>query len=103
MAILPPGVKLTDELAVWHYAGLDLPDYLGDLNAMNAAEATLRTCAEKQAFVEHLHSLVPESSLFTAGDNRSDLYFEVFGLTHASVEQRANAFLHAKRLWVDTP
>lgn len=84
VAILPPNVSIKDEGAVWKYAGLDLPDYLNDLNAMHEAEKVL-TPSQKNDYMRIL--------FYKFGDT--------FTAIHTTAAQRAEAFLRTLGPWKD--
>lgn len=62
-----------------------LPDYLGDLNAMHAAECTLAG-NELEDYFDMLARLVPQS-------------LGMFGIAHANAAIRAEAFLRIKGIY----
>jgi hypothetical protein len=54
VAILPPGVSVSDEGAVWKYAGTGIPDFVNDLNACSEMEKRLATDGQIEAYLDNL-------------------------------------------------
>lgn len=90
VAILPPGVSFKDEGAVWTYAGLGLPDYLNDLNAMFEAEKVL-TPSQWPEYAKHIRAIALREA-----EDGTDIYGRYI---HAAAAQRAEAFLRTIGKW----
>jgi hypothetical protein len=87
IAILPPGVSIKDEGAVWKYCSIDLPDYLNSLDAMHEAEKVMND-EQMELYWLELNKLL---DVWTRG--RRTWVFE----SPASI--RAQAFLRTLGLW----
>ena len=79
--------------------GQTRPDYLGDLNAMHAAEKVL-TYEQKEQFVFWMNHIHPSADIHHS-DTQKDFRREVFSLVHSPASQRAEAFLRVMGLWED--
>jgi hypothetical protein len=82
--------------AIAKFCGVDfsyaLPNYLGDLNAMHAAEEKLTDEQQRNYFCFALHDAVNGSEYFDGHK----------WYAHASAAQRAEAFLRTLSLWKDS-
>lgn len=96
----PKGRKNDTEWARKSVIGL--PDFLHDLNAMNDAEETLdaNECAEYARQLSKHHPTYCVSVL-EKGAELEDIAYQTWSIIHATAEQRAEAFLRAKGIWVD--
>lgn len=92
VAILPPGAAITDEGAVWKYAGNDLPDYLNSLDAMASAEKILND-EQWEIYADYL--------LWSDNQDGHSNYTSCRVGCEATAAQRAEAFLKTLGLWVE--
>jgi hypothetical protein len=76
------------------YGQTDVPDYLGDLNAMHEAEKVLNA-AQRITYADQL------CILWTGRDDRAVPIW--FWITEATAAQRAEAFIRTLNLWTTTP
>ena len=83
------------------YGQTDVPDYLGDLNAMHEAEKVL-SGEQKEQFIFWLNHLHPSADIHYA-EKKRELRLDVFDLVHTTASQRSEAFLHTLNLWQPTP
>lgn len=89
VAILPPGVSIDEDGSVWKYAGIDLPDYFGSLDAMHEAEKALPNI-KLEEYYRRLLGIVTGPKLATLIDGC---------VWHATAEQRCEAFGKTLGLW----
>lgn len=100
VVILPPGVSINDDGAVFRYAGIQLPDLTLDLAA--ECRKTL-TPAEQREFGDHLSEILTKAHgfptvliLYTKTPWSGEY---VFKIADATAEQQFKAYLRTKQLW----
>jgi hypothetical protein len=102
VAVLPTGVSVNDDGAVWKYSGIGLPDYLNDFNACAEMENNL-TEEQQEIYAYHLSQLVPQRlNCGPAADGWPDIMVHrEFDALHATARQRCEAFLRTLNLWIE--
>jgi len=81
-------------------ACMDLPNYLGDLNAMHEAEKALSN-HQRAHYANCLNKLlfVDGDAVITYNDEIAPDLLEDFAVAHTTAAQRAEAFLRTLGLW----
>jgi hypothetical protein len=83
------------------WSWFEIPNYLGDLNAMHEAEQVLSE-EQKEQFVFWMNHIHPSADIHHS-DDQWDFRLEVFSLVHSPASQRAEAFLRTLNLWTTNP
>lgn len=92
VAILPPGVSITDTTAVFNHAGIDLPDPFSDYAALAAArEAICDSVKTRRAFIKQMIEEFGFTEVFNGTDH------ELYKLLTAPLATQATALYRVLR------